>query len=144
MCFKWCVARALNPIEKTPERITHLLREQSEELNMRGINFPVKLQAIEKFEKQNPVTINVFGFEGEIYPLRISKDRSREPINLLLISDGKKEHYCLIKDMSRLLSSQTNNYQHRNHFCLRCLNPFATEKSLKNTWNIAKRMKLSK
>ena len=98
---------------------------------MRGINSPVKLQDIEKFEEQNPVTINVFGFEGKIYPLRISKDRSREPINLLLISDGKKEHFCLIKDMSGLLSSQTNNHQHKNHFCLRCLNPFATEKSLK-------------
>ena len=33
--------------------------------------------------------------------------------------------------MSRLLSSQINNHQQKNHFCLRCLNPFATEKSLK-------------
>ena len=99
---------------------------------MRGINFPVKLQDIEKFETQNPgISINVFGFEGEIYSLRISKEKGIEPINLLLISDGKKDHYCLIKNMSRPLSSQINNHQHKNHFCLRCLNPFATEKSLK-------------
>ena len=132
MCFIWCVARALNLVEIHAERISNLLREQAEELNMRGNNFPVKLQDIDKFEKQNPVTLNVFGFEGEIHPLRISKEkRGREPVNLLLISDRKKNHYCLIKDMSRLFSSETNQHQHKNHFCLRCLNPFATEKSLK-------------
>ena len=139
MCFKWCVARALNLVELHAERITNLLEEQAEELNMCGINFPVKLQDIEKFEKQNPeISINVFGFEGEIYPLRITKEKGIEPINLLLISDGKKDHYCLIKNMSRLLFSQINNHQHKNHFCLRCLNPFATEKSLKKQMEYCK------
>ena len=32
-CFKWCVTRALNPVEHHPERITQDLRRQSEELN---------------------------------------------------------------------------------------------------------------
>ena len=132
MCFKWSVARALNPVERNAERITRLLREQAEELNMSGTEFPVKLKDIEKFEKQNPnISIKGFGYEGEIYPLRTSKmKQNRQTVNLLLISDEEKVHYCLIKNMSRLLSSQTNNHQHKNHFCLRCLNPFASEKSL--------------
>ena len=131
MCFKWAVARALNPIKRNAERITNLLREQAEELNMNGIEVPGKLKDIEKFEKQNPeISINVFGFEGEFYPLRISKEEGNEIVNLLLISNEKTFHYCLIKDISRLLSSQTNNHQHKNHFCLRCLNPFATQESL--------------
>ena len=32
--------------------------------------------------------------------------------------------------MSRLLSSQTNNLQHKNHYRLRCLNPFTSQESL--------------
>ena len=72
-CFKWCVARHLNPAECHSERISKDLRKQSGVLNFQGIEFPVKLNDIDKFEKKNPgLAINVFGVEGEIYPLRIS------------------------------------------------------------------------
>ena len=65
MCFKWAVARACHSVERDAERITKLLREQAEELNMKGIEFPVKLKDIDKFEKQNPtISINVFGYQG--------------------------------------------------------------------------------
>ena len=47
-----------------------------------------------------------FGYEGEIYPLRISKNTYQpgrgEPVNLLLISNEEKQHYCVIKNMSRM------------------------------------------
>ena len=39
-CFKWAATRALNPVEKHPERITGELREQAERLNWDGIVFP--------------------------------------------------------------------------------------------------------
>ena len=32
-CFKWCVTRALNPVEKNPKRITKILRIQAKKLN---------------------------------------------------------------------------------------------------------------
>src|SRR5688572_2919690 len=35
-CFKWCVTRALNPVEEHPERITKELIKQSEELDWLG------------------------------------------------------------------------------------------------------------
>ena len=50
-CFKWCVTRALNPVDKNKERITQKLRKQSEELNWKGIDFPVQVDKINKFEK---------------------------------------------------------------------------------------------
>ena len=53
-----------------------------DELKFDGIEFPVTLKAIDKFEKQNAdINVNVFGFDGvkkdeeeqlEVYPLRIS------------------------------------------------------------------------
>ena len=131
-CFKWSVVRALNPVEKNSERITNELKDQSERLDWSGLKFPVKLDQIVIFEKLNPqISINVFGFEGDVYPLRLSKSKSEQTINLLLISDGEKQHYCLIKSLSRLLSSQMSKHDHANSFCLNCLNHFPNEEKLK-------------
>ena len=142
-CFKWSVVRALNPVDVHPERITKELKDQSERLDWSGLKFPVKLDQIVIFEKFNPsISINVFGFEDRVvYPLRLSKRKSErsererseneQTINLLLISDGEKQHYCLIKSLSRLLSSQMSKHGHTNVFCLNCLNHFPNEEKLK-------------
>ena len=131
-CFKWIVTRALNPVDVHPERITKELKDQSERLDWSGLKFPVDLKQIIIFEKLNPqISINVFGFEGDVYPLRLSKSKSEQTINLLLISDGEKQHYCLIKSLSRLLSSQMSKHDHTNVFCLNCLNHFPNEEKLK-------------
>ena len=90
-CFKWCVVRALNPVDKNPNRITKELIEQAKSLNWSGLKFPVDLKQIKIFEKNNPsISINVFGYEEEVYPLKISKDKKIINIDLLLISDEKK------------------------------------------------------
>ena len=75
-CFKWCIARALNPVDKNPNRITKELIEQAKSLNWNGLKFPVGLKAIKIFETNNPsISINVFGFEDEVYPLKFSKEK---------------------------------------------------------------------
>ena len=131
-CFKWSVVRALNPVDIHPERITKELKDQSERLDWSGLKFPVDLKQIRIFEKLNPqISINVFGFEGDVYPLRLSKSESEQTINLLLISDEEKQHYCLIKSLSRLLLSQMSKHGHTNSFCLNCLNHFPNEEKLK-------------
>ena len=78
------------------------------------------------------ISVNVFGYEKLVYPLRISKHnyKRESTVNLLLISDDTKEHYCWIKYISKLLSLQTSKYGHVRHVCFRCLNTFNTEKSL--------------
>jgi len=50
-CFKWCVTRALNPVNKNPQRITPDLRKQAEKLNWNNINFPASFKDIRTFEK---------------------------------------------------------------------------------------------
>ena len=88
---------------------------------------------INKFENHNTsVCVNVFGYEKLVYPLRISKHnyKRESTANLLLISDDTKQHYCWIKDISKLLSLQTSKDGHVRHVCFRCLNTFKTEKSL--------------
>ena len=107
------------------------MRKQSEVSNFQGIEFPMELDDIGKFEKQNRgLAINVFGEEREeIYPLRWSKIKTK-PINLLLISDSETRHYCLIKNMSRLLSSQVSKKEHKKAFLFEMLEPFHIERIL--------------
>ena len=60
-CFKWCVARALNLVYKNAERVDKQLRKQAEELNWKGMGFPMEVDNIDKFEKVNEeISVNVF------------------------------------------------------------------------------------
>ena len=131
-CFKWCITRALFPVDKNAERIDKNLRENSKRINWNGLKFPIDLKQISHFENLNQnISINVFGFDENVYPLRIFKGEERQQqINLLLIADDVKKHYCLIKDMSRLLSSQITKHNGSIHICFRCLNAFQTKKKL--------------
>ena len=95
-----------------PERIDREFRETSKVLNGRGLKYPVNLSDINKFENHNSsISVNVFGYEKLIYPLRISKHnyKRESTVNLLLISNDTKQYYCWIKDISKLLSLKTSN-----------------------------------
>ena len=68
---------AVNPVEKHYERIDKKkLQEISKVLNWDGLKFPVNLSNINKFENHNSsISINVFGYEKLVYPLRISEHK---------------------------------------------------------------------
>ena len=108
-CFLWCILRSLNLKENNPQRLDEELKGKENTLNMEGIEYPVSLKDLNKFEKQNPsISITVLGYEGKIvYPLRNSDctDRDYNIILMLIGKDGVK-HYCLVKSISRLLASQ--------------------------------------
>ena len=88
---------------------------------------------INKFEnRQSSISANVFGYENLVYPLGISKHnyKRESAVNILLISDNTKQHYCWIKDISKLLSLQKSKQGHVRHVCCRCLNTLNSENSL--------------
>ena len=142
-CFMWNVLRALNPTNNHPERIDKELMEKEDNLNMEGIEYPVSLKDIDRFEKQNPeISITVLGFNenDKVYPLRSSEyiyNRKHNIILLLIERDGVK-HYCLVKNPSRLLSKQISAHREGTHICFRCLNPFWSHKSLEKHWEYCK------
>src|SRR5688572_25285125 len=131
-CFKWCITRAMYPTAKNPQTITRDLIEQSKKLDWSGIVFPVAADAniINKFERNNNVSVNVFGYEKDVYPLYISKHESDARVDLLLISDGEKKHYCWIKNFNKLMSSRTEKSHNSMHYCRRCLNGYREVESL--------------
>ena len=86
-CFLWCVLRYLHPKQWHEERVADL-REYENDLNFKGIEFPVKVKDIQKFENNNPDLpgINVFSVNdnNKIYPLRLNQKDAKKSIVLFL------------------------------------------------------------
>ena len=96
--FKWCITRAMNPIGKNQKLITKKLREQSKIFDWTGVNFPTSFEDISRFEKN----------------LRNGNGRYKLAVTLLLF----EEHYCLVRNVSRLVSRQICDGT--NYFCDYC------------------------
>ena len=102
-------------------------------LNLEGLKFPINSIDINIFENNNSsISVNVFGNEKLVYSLRISEHNYKREItvNILLIKDDTKQHYCWLKDISKLLSLQTSKHGYVRRVCFICLNTFNSEKSL--------------
>ena len=134
-CLKWALLSARHPVKKNAQRVTKY-KDHENELNFTGIEFPTPLNQIPNVEHQNNLSINVFGYSESagIHPLYLTKDHTRDPINLLLITkveDGKiLSHYCWIKDFNRLCFDQ-NKHHGKTFFCTRCITPHCSERTLK-------------
>ncbi|GBM75094.1 hypothetical protein AVEN_197451-1 [Araneus ventricosus] len=75
-----------------------------QELRLGNVTCPVQPCKVPIIENLNNLRINVFGYEDEeVFPLYISKREDIQVINLLYTTQGNDKHYCLIKNMSRLL-----------------------------------------
>ena len=60
-CFLWSILESLHPVQhkKNPYRVLKY-QEYEHELNMSGIQYPVDIKDIGKFEHQNNISINPF------------------------------------------------------------------------------------
>ena len=98
--------------------------------NWSGLEFPLAINKINEFEKKNDIAVNVLGIKGQrMYISRKWKCSGRKNVNLLLITDVEKRHYMAIKSLSRLLGSSNSKHEHKQHFCLNCLQGFHSEES---------------
>lgn len=152
-CFLWSVLAALHPVEKDAYRPNKYM-DHIDTLNLEGIEFPVTLKQIPKFEKQNEISINVYilrkyGNNHKVYPIHLTKFYHEKHVNLLMvesfyIDENEKElskinepleivtHYVWIKNMSRLVASQITKNEHHIHVCDRCLHYFYKKNKLDN------------
>ena len=105
------------------------------ELDMTGIEIPVALSSIPKFESQNSyISISVLVYEEkELIPVYTSKFCNQRPhhVKLLLLSKGDKFYYTLVESLSRLLCGRTR-HKTKTFVCLYCLHPFRYERCLQN------------
>ena len=126
-CFRWCHIRHLNPQDKDPQRIKKTDKQYIEKLDYSSIEFPVTVKQINKIEKQNNISINLFGYEEkQKFPIYISKEKYQDHMELLLITEGENKHYVLIKDFNKFMFNQTK-HEHKKYFCMYCLQCFSRE-----------------
>ena len=137
-CFKWSVIAADRwmDIGSHPERVSNL-KEFNDNYVWSGLEFPVSIKDIGKFETRNNVSVNVLSSDGkDIYILR-KGGRNGKEINLLMTSEGPTDpasrnginHCTAIKSLSRLLSSKNSSTKRKQHFCRNCLQGFTQESS---------------
>ena len=127
-CFKWSVIAAENVGMKDPQRVSNL-RKFTDNYDWSGLEFPVSIKDIGKFETRNNISVNVLAVEGrDIYIHRKGRRMGRE-INLLMVCKDGIRHYAAIKSLSRLLSSKNSNTKRKQHFCMNCLQGFTQESS---------------
>jgi len=136
-CFQWAILAASHPVEKNAERINQY-RQYINELNFEGIEFPVQADEVilRRFERQNP-TIALCICEwrdhrlSPIYVTDRDDAEGRKIIDLILISNGKKQHYCWIKNISRLVNKRTKN-EHATFVCRWCISHFTQQQEIHN------------
>ena len=147
-CFLFSILAYLHPASDNTDKPRKYLPFMKE-LNVTGLNFPLRVQDVVKFESLNPsISVNVLHIDERqtIVPLQVTEHRNRKhQINLLLITQSYKidangkeipcdeksgtifrSHYTLIKNLSRLFSSQSN-HNGRIFVCPYCLHRFFKE-----------------
>ncbi|XP_018368760.1 PREDICTED: uncharacterized protein LOC108764851 [Trachymyrmex cornetzi] len=132
-CFAWSVVAALYPAERNADRKSSY-PHYTTVLNLAGIEFPMTLKDVLKFERLNAVSINVYGIENkQILPLRLTGDKKEKHVNVLYLQDPRKDgvgHFAWIKDLSRLVRSQLTENKNKIFFCDRCLHYFGSSVQL--------------
>ena len=130
-CFVWCILAHLHPVDRRdhPYRVTKY-QQYWNELDITDLKFPTPPEQVPKFEKKNNLRINVFTWEDkQLAPIYVSRVRDIEPINLLLISEDNKNHYCLIRDFSRLANYRTK-HDGKEFFCYNCIHACSSKERL--------------
>lgn len=144
-CFLWCIVAALNPCAANLNPIrTSSYPHFSTVLNYEGIDFPMRLKNLKKFEHMNNISVNIFTVEKkQILPVCLSEQDFLIRVNLLMLpatdcdmdcSDSDfseninnfhaRYHFALIKNLSRVLLKQSGDVTNTKYYCDRCLNHF--------------------
>ncbi len=118
-------------------------------LNLKGISFPININHIKKFLKQNThlkIKINILyrNLNGEIFPFECNLGNGAKVLNLLMLDKSKKmvkrwlseKHFLAIKNVNKYLSSQYEKNGEisygKAYYCLNCFNKFTLKTSLAN------------
>ena len=131
-CILWSILAHLHPMDRvdSPYRVAKY-QPYEHELDMTGVAYPTPLADITKIENNNNISINVIGYDSTdgFYPLRVTRNIKERHVNLLLIKEGDKSHYCLIRNFSRLMG-QRNKDHNAQYYCYNCLHGFTTQSLL--------------
>lgn len=129
-CFDWCLlaSKYFDITTCKNKNTTKAYEKYWDSINRpKNVEYPITTDQISAYEELNNIQINVFELintdeeitKHNIHDIYKSNQHRKEVVNLLLIKDGKKSHYVLIRNLSRLFTSKTT--QHVKYFCPHCL-----------------------
>ena len=128
-CFQYAVTLALNldKIKKDPQRVSKI-KPFIEKYNWEDIDFPSTSKDWKKFDCNNEIALNILYVPyntKQINTAYKSKNNltQKRQIILLMISDGQKCHYLVVKNLSRLLRGITSNHK-EDFYCLNCFHSY--------------------
>ena len=134
-CFQYAVTLALNldKIKKDAQRVSKI-KPFIEKYNWEDIDFPSTSKDWKKFECNNEVALNILYVPYNTKKINIDYKSENNltqesQIILLMISDGQKWHYLVVKNLSRLLRGITSNHK-EDFYCLNCFHSYRTENKL--------------
>lgn len=129
-CFLWSVVAALYPCKANNNR-TSSYPSFSTILNTKGMSFPPTPNDIKIFEQNNTnISINIYGLDNRnniTGPLYMSNNRKKNHVDLLYFEKEEKQHYCLIKNLIRLVRQQLTRHKGKIYLCEACLQFFVSQ-----------------
>ena len=131
-CFQYAATLALNfdNINIHPEKISKI-RPFIDQYNWKDIDFPATSKDWKKFELNNKVALNILFVLHNTKKIQLAY-RSKynlthnKQIILLMITDGEKWHYLVVKNLSGLLRGITCNHN-ADFYCLNCFCSYSTK-----------------
>ena len=86
------------------------------DLDYKGIEFPVSKKYYSRIEQKNNIFSNVFCCEnGLTYFVQELNEKFKNCMDLLMITKENKSHYVYIKDFNRFVCNKTKN-KNKKHF----------------------------
>ena len=106
----------------------------TEKYNWEDKDFPSTSKGWKKFDCNNEVSLNILYLPYNTKKINIaykSKNNltQEKQIILLMISDGQKWHYLVVKNLSGLLREITSNHK-EDFYYLNCFHSYRTENKL--------------
>ena len=133
--FQYAVTLALNlnRIDNHPERISKI-KLFIDQYNWKDIDFTAMIKDWKKFEINNEIALNILYAPHNTKNINIAykskHNLTREKqIILLMITNGEKWHYLVVKNLSGLLRGITSNHN-ADFYCLNCFCSYSTKNKL--------------
>ena len=136
-CFQSAVTLALNldNIDNHPERISKI-KPFINQYNWKDIDFPPTNKGWRKLELNSDIPLNILYIPHNTKQIQLayrSKNNltCNKQIILLMITDGQKWHYLVVKNLSGLLKGITSTHE-KDFYYLNCFHSYRTKNKLES------------
>ena len=132
-CIDYCVAAFFNRKDKNEERVKQYEEWIAKNIKRNGIIYPLAVEKIYKYCEVNShleISIDVYKIGNEDKSIQIEyltrPTIKKNHISLILY----KDHYMLIKSMSKFRGNRDSKTKKLHHYCTKCLLSFTANDSM--------------